>query len=116
MNRHGRQTRLAEVGSAGQARIASARVEVAGDGLDAFVAAHPQVRARLVLGRLATVLAREGLGLLSVTPEALARALPRAVSINTAEARPQVGFVIAFCVENHRERLADAARAWRATL
>jgi hypothetical protein len=40
MNRHGRQTRLAEVGSAGQARIAAARAEVAGEGLASVVAAR----------------------------------------------------------------------------
>jgi hypothetical protein len=38
MSRHGRQTRLAEVGSAGQARIASATVDVAVEGLAAEVA------------------------------------------------------------------------------
>jgi molybdopterin/thiamine biosynthesis adenylyltransferase len=61
MNRHGRQTRLAEVGSAGQARIASARVEVAGDGLDAFVAAR--------------YLAGAGVGSVCVGSEALAAAV-----------------------------------------
>jgi hypothetical protein len=40
MDRHGRQTQLAEIGSAGQARIASARVEVAGEGLASLVAAR----------------------------------------------------------------------------
>jgi hypothetical protein len=38
MSRHGRQTRLAEIGSAGQARIAAATVDVAVDGLAAEVA------------------------------------------------------------------------------
>jgi hypothetical protein len=38
MNRHARQARLADVGSAGQGRIASSRVTVQGDGLAAVVA------------------------------------------------------------------------------
>jgi hypothetical protein len=38
MNRHARQARLADVGSAGQGRIASSRVTVEGDGLAAVVA------------------------------------------------------------------------------
>jgi hypothetical protein len=38
MSRHGRQTRLAEVGAAGQARIAAATVDVVVDGLAAEVA------------------------------------------------------------------------------
>jgi len=38
MSRHGRQTRLAEVGSAGQARIAVATVDVTVEGLAAEVA------------------------------------------------------------------------------
>ena len=45
MSRHGRQTRLAEVGSAGQARIAAATVDVAVDGLAAEVATRSLVGA-----------------------------------------------------------------------
>jgi hypothetical protein len=40
MNRHARQMRLAEVGAAGQAKIASARVPVGGEGLASLVAAR----------------------------------------------------------------------------
>src|SRR5580704_4287638 len=40
MDRHGRQIRLTEVGSAGQARLARARVEVSLDGLAGEVAAR----------------------------------------------------------------------------
>jgi hypothetical protein len=40
MNRHGRQTRLSEVGAGGQAKIAGARVRVGGEGLAPLVAAR----------------------------------------------------------------------------
>jgi hypothetical protein len=40
MDRHGRQTRLAEVGGAGQARIAAARVAITLEGTAARVAAR----------------------------------------------------------------------------
>ena len=40
MDRHGRQSRLAELGAAGQARIARASLEVPLDGLAAWVAAR----------------------------------------------------------------------------
>jgi len=59
MQRHGRQVALAEVGAAGQARIASARVEVALDGLAAQVAVR--------------YLAGAGVGRLCVPDERLAR-------------------------------------------
>jgi hypothetical protein len=63
MNRHGRQTRLAEVGSTGQARIAAARVQVAGDGLASLVAAR--------------YLAGAGVGCVGVRGAALASAVSR---------------------------------------
>jgi molybdopterin/thiamine biosynthesis adenylyltransferase len=40
MNRHGRQTRLAEVGSTGQASIGAAEVQVGGEGIASLVAAR----------------------------------------------------------------------------
>jgi hypothetical protein len=40
MSRHGRQTRLAEVGAAGQARIVAATIDVPMDGLSGEVAAR----------------------------------------------------------------------------
>jgi|HubBroStandDraft_6_1064221.scaffolds.fasta_scaffold1488533_2 hypothetical protein len=63
MNRHSRQTRLAEVGPVGQARIAAARVQVAGEGLASLVAvrylAGAGVRAvRVRSDALAAVIAR----------------------------------------------------------
>jgi hypothetical protein len=63
MNRHGRQMLLAEVGAAGQARIASALAQVPGDGVAALVAAR--------------YLAGAGVGRILVRSAALAAAAAR---------------------------------------
>ncbi len=69
MQRHGRQTKLAEVGAAGQARIARARVDVAVPGLAGEVAVR--------------YLAGAGIGQLRVCTEPLA-AIARAVDSTVA--------------------------------
>jgi hypothetical protein len=79
MSRHGRQTRLAEVGSAGQARIASSTVDVALEGLAGEVATR--------------YLAGAGAGCVRVGPAdgarlaAIARSIDPAVRVEVVEFR-----------------------------
>jgi hypothetical protein len=80
MSRHGRQSRLAEVGAAGQARIADATVTVASRGLAAEVATR--------------YLAGAGVGRLRVDDarlEEIAAAIDPAVAVEVAGARLPAG-------------------------